>query len=75
MPPVNDACDGQRFDELSAFVAADVVVNGERQVWTATSPGSGRPVTTQESAMYRIEDGLIAEVWVAADNAALLESA
>jgi hypothetical protein len=29
-------------------------------------------VTTQEFAMYRLEDGLIAEVWVTADNAPLM---
>ena len=33
---------------------------------------SGEAVTTQEFAMYRIDDGLIAEVWVSADNAPLL---
>ncbi len=34
---------------------------------------TGRRVTTQEFAMYRIEDGLIAEVWVTADNAELVK--
>jgi predicted ester cyclase len=112
----NEVCNGHRFDELEAFVADDVVVNGERQgldgyvaglqavvdafpdyrwdlrhllvesPWIAAHfvdtgthrgtfrdvPPTGRPVTTQEFAMYRVEDGRIAEVWVTADNAALL---
>jgi predicted ester cyclase len=112
----NEVCNGHRFDELAAFVAVDVVVNGERQgldgyvaglqavvdafpdyrwnlrhllvespwiaahfVDTGTHRGTfrgvlptGRPVTTQEFAMYRVENGRIAEVWVTADNAALL---
>jgi predicted ester cyclase len=35
-------------------------------------PATGRRVTTQEFAIYRIEDGRIAEVWVTADNLRLL---
>ena len=39
---------------------------------TGTRRGTRRRDTTQEFAMYRIEDRLVAEVWVTADNAALL---
>jgi aspartyl-tRNA synthetase len=35
-------------------------------------PATGRSVRIQEFAFYRLADGLIAEVWVAADNLALL---
>ena len=36
-------------------------------------PATGRPITTREFAVYRLRDGRIAEVWVAADNLLLLE--
>ena len=112
----NELCNAHRFEELPAFVAPDVVVNGEPQgvdgyvaglrsvvvafpdyrwdlrhlvvegPWIAAhfvdtgthrgtfrgAPPTGRSVTTQEFAMYRLEHGLIAEVWVTADNAPLL---
>jgi aspartyl-tRNA synthetase len=35
-------------------------------------PPTGRAVSTQEFALYRLQDGKIAEVWVAADNLHLL---
>src|SRR3712207_5320127 len=109
-------CNIHDFAGLDAFVAEDVVVNGERQgleayvaglrsvieafpdyrwelrhllvdpPWIAAHfmdtgthrgqfrgvPPTGRPVTTQEFAMYRVAGGRIVEVWVTADNAALL---
>jgi predicted ester cyclase len=34
-------------------------------------PPTGRAVSTDEFAMYRLEQGRIAEVWVTADNARL----
>jgi predicted ester cyclase len=34
---------------------------------------TGRPVSTQEFAVYRVCEGRIVEVWVAADNLRLLE--
>ncbi len=112
----NDICNAHRFEELSGFVAEDVVVNGEPQglhgyiaglravvdafpdyrwdlrhllvegrwiaahfVDTGTHLGpfrdlqpTGRPVTTQEFALYRVDGGRVVEVWVAADNAPLL---
>jgi predicted ester cyclase len=36
-------------------------------------PATGRPVTTQEFAVYRIDADRIAEVWVTADNLRLLD--
>jgi predicted ester cyclase len=38
--------------------------------WRGAAP-TGRTVTTDEFAMYRLEQGRIAEVWVTADNARL----
>jgi predicted ester cyclase len=38
--------------------------------WRGIEP-TGKTVTTDEFAMYRFEDGRIAEVWVTADNARL----
>lgn len=34
---------------------------------------TGRAVTTQEFAIYRFENDVIAEVWVAADNLRLVD--
>jgi len=34
---------------------------------------TGRPVSAQEFAFYRVEDGRIAEVWVTADDLHLLQ--
>jgi len=111
----NELCNEHRFRELGAFVAADVVVNGEPQgldgyvagleavveafpdyrwelrhllvegPWIAAHfvdigthlgtfrgiPPTGRGVTTQEFAMYRVHGDRIVEVWVTADNALL----
>ena len=39
----------------------------------APTPRSGRAVTTQEFVFYRVEGGRIVEVWVAADDAELLD--
>jgi aspartyl-tRNA synthetase len=36
-------------------------------------PATGRAVATQEFAVYRIEDGLIAEVWGTVDEVRLME--
>jgi predicted ester cyclase len=36
-------------------------------------PGTGRAVTTQEFALYRVDAGKIVEVWVTADDLLLLE--
>jgi predicted ester cyclase len=42
-----------------------------RGTWRGVPP-SGRPVATDEFAMYRFEGDRIAEVWVTADNARLV---
>ena len=111
----NELCNAHRFTELDAFVARDVVVNGEPQgfdgyvaglravveafpdyrwdlrhlvvegPWIAAHfvdtgthrgafrgvPPTGRPVTTHEFAMYRVDRSRIVGVWVTADNAPL----
>jgi predicted ester cyclase len=36
-------------------------------------PATGRAVSTQEFALYRLQDGKIAEVWVTADDLHLLD--
>jgi predicted ester cyclase len=36
-------------------------------------PATGRKVTTQEFAFYRVENGKIAEVWGTADNLGLVD--
>ena len=36
-------------------------------------PATGRPVTTQEFALYRVDAGKIVEVWVTADNLLLVK--
>jgi predicted ester cyclase len=36
-------------------------------------PATGRAVTTQEFALYWVNDGKIVEVWVTADNVGLLD--
>jgi predicted ester cyclase len=58
-----------------AWIAAHFVDTGTHESTFCGVPPTGRSVTTHEFAMYRVEDGLIAEVWVTADNAALLGSA
>jgi len=37
------------------------------------SPGNGRPLTDVGSAVYRVEDGRIAEYWIQLDRLGLLE--
>ena len=36
-------------------------------------PATGRSVSTQEFAVYRVDAGKMVEVWVAADNLHLLD--
>ncbi|MEJ3651758.1 ester cyclase [Actinomycetes bacterium KLBMP 9759] len=36
-------------------------------------PATGRPVSTQEFALYRVDAGKIVEVWVTADDLALVK--
>jgi predicted ester cyclase len=42
-----------------------------RGAWLGRPP-SGGPVSTDEFAMYRLDEGRIAEIWVTADNARLV---
>jgi aspartyl-tRNA synthetase len=53
------------------WVAAHFIDSGTHLGAFRGVPASGRPVTTQEFAFYRIEGGRIVEVWVTADNAPL----
>ena len=54
-----------------SWIAAHFVDTGTHRGTFRGVRATGRAVTTQEFAMYRVEDGLIVEVWVTADNAAL----
>ena len=54
------------------WVSAHFVDTGTHRGTFRGVPPTGRTVRTQEFAMYRVEDGRIAEVWVTADNASLL---
>jgi predicted ester cyclase len=54
-------------------IAAHFVDTGTHRGEFLGAPATGRAVTTQEFAVYRVEAGRIAEVWVTADNLGLLE--
>jgi steroid delta-isomerase-like uncharacterized protein len=55
------------------WIAAHFVDHGTHAGTFRGVPATGRVVTTQEFAFYRIAGGKIAEVWVTADDAALLD--
>ena len=55
------------------WIGAHFVDTGTHNGTFLGVPATGRRVTTQEFAVYRFEGDLIAEVWVTADNLALLE--
>ena len=57
------------------WIAAHFVDTGTHLGTFRGLAATGRAVTTQEFAMYRVADGRIAEVWVTADNAPLLGTA
>jgi predicted ester cyclase len=57
------------------WIAAHFVDTGTRLGTFRGVPPTGRPVTTQEFAMYRVDQERIVEVWVTADNAPLLDAA
>jgi steroid delta-isomerase-like uncharacterized protein len=113
----NACCNEHRFEDLTEFVARDVVVDGVARgldayadglrtvirafpdyrwklhhlviepPWIAAHfansgthrgtflgvPPTGRSVSTQEFAFYRVDDGRIVEVWVTADDLHLLQ--
>lgn len=50
------------------WVAAHFIDTGTHQDSFLDVPATGRTVSAQEFAFYRVEAGKIAEVWVAADN-------
>ena len=54
-------------------IAAHFVDTGTHRGEFLGVPATGRAVTTQEFAVYRVADGRIVEVWVTADNLRLLE--
>ena len=53
-------------------IAAHFVDTGTHRGEAFGVPATGRSVRTQEFAFYRLAGGRIAEVWVTADNLALL---
>ena len=55
------------------WIAAHFQDTGTQQGTAFGIPASGRRVTTQEFAIYRFEAGRIAEVWVTADNLAVID--
>ena len=55
-----------------SWLAAHFVDTGTHRGTFRGVAATGRAVATQEFAFYRVEGGRIVEVWVAADNAELL---
>jgi steroid delta-isomerase-like uncharacterized protein len=55
-----------------SFVAAHFVDTGTHEGTFLGVPPTGRPVATQEFAVYRVVAGRIAQVWVTADNLEIL---
>jgi predicted ester cyclase len=53
-------------------IAAHFVDTGKHEGTFLGVPPTGRSVTTQEFAVYRVAAGRIAQVWVTADNLELL---
>jgi steroid delta-isomerase-like uncharacterized protein len=53
-------------------IAARFIDTGTHRGPAFGVPATGRAVQTQEFAFYRLAGGLIAEVWVTADNLSLL---
>jgi predicted ester cyclase len=75
---VVDAFPDYRWDLRHLLVEGDwisahfVDTGTHRGPFRGVAP-TGRRVRTQEFAMYRLRDGRIAEVWVTADNTALVD--
>jgi predicted ester cyclase len=55
------------------WIAAHFADSGTHQGPAFGLPATGRRVSTQEFAFYRVADGRIAEVWVTADNLRILD--
>jgi len=62
----------QRLVIEDPWISAHFKDSGTHQGPWLGRPPSGERVETDEFAMYRLEDGRIAEIWVTADNARLL---
>jgi aspartyl-tRNA synthetase len=56
-----------------AWLSAHFVDTGTHHGDFLGVPPTGRMITTQEFAIYRVEAGKIVEVWVTADNLGLLD--
>jgi steroid delta-isomerase-like uncharacterized protein len=56
-----------------ALIAAQFTDTGTHHGAFLGVPATGRAVTTTELALYRVADGRIAEVWVAADDLRVLD--
>jgi predicted ester cyclase len=57
----------------SPWIAAHFANTGTHRAAFLGVRASGRPVSTQEFAFYRVDAGRIAEVWVTADDLQLLQ--
>ena len=55
------------------WIAAHFADTGTHRGPLLGVPATGRPVSTQEFAFYRVDAGRIAEVWGTADNLRLLQ--
>ena len=55
------------------WIAAHFLDSGRHSGHFLGVAATGRHVQTQEFSFYRVADGLIVEVWVAADNLSVLE--
>jgi len=58
----------QRTVFETPWLAVQLRDSGTRRGSFRAAPGDGAVVTTDEFALYRIQDGRIHEVWVTADN-------
>jgi steroid delta-isomerase-like uncharacterized protein len=65
--------DVQHLLVRDSWIFAHFLDTGTHQGTFLGVPATGRRVSTQEFAVYRVEDGRIAQVWVTADNLHLLE--
>jgi predicted ester cyclase len=56
-----------------SWISAHFVDTGTHRGPFLGVPATGRRITTQEFAVYRVAAGMIVEVWVTADNVRLLD--
>jgi aspartyl-tRNA synthetase len=55
-----------------SWLAAHFIDTGTHRGEFLNAAATGRRVSTQEFALYRIDEGKIVEIWVSADNLSLL---